>query len=71
MDTEAEYNFIKSADFYFTDVEDYYLGGTTNEQWTNRKFTDYIPNDSGKSIYHTKINDKLMLTLKTMGLLWF
>ena len=44
MDNEAEYKFIKFADYYLTDAEDYYVGGTTNKKETF-KFKDYIPND--------------------------
>ena len=47
MDTEVEFNFIQSADYYLTNVEDFYLGGTTDKEWTNQNYTDYIPNNSG------------------------
>ena len=49
MDNEAEYKFLKFADSYFTDTEDYYLGGTTNA-FETQNFKDYIPNNSGKLI---------------------
>ena len=48
MNTEAEYNFIRSADYYLTDVHGYYLGGTTNVEWTYENYNDYIPNNSGQ-----------------------
>ena len=64
MDTEEEYNFIRSADFYLDNGRPYYLSGTTNKGYTAQNYSDYIPNDSGKSIYHTNINEKKCLYWK-------
>ena len=64
MNTEAEYNFIRAADFYLTDVLDYYLGGTTNVEWTYENYNDYIPNDSGLStLSHKKSEEACILIL--------
>ena len=52
MDTEEEYNFIRKTDIHLIDVHDYYLGGTTNREWTYQNYNDYIPNDSGAQISH-------------------
>ena len=53
---QAEYNFIRAAGFSLTDIEDYYLGGTTNEDCTYENYNDYIPNDSGQwNFYFQKL----------------
>ena len=52
MDTGEDYNFIRNTDIHLTDVHDYYLGGTTNAEWTYENYNDYIPNNSGAQSSH-------------------
>ena len=52
LETEAEFNFVREADKSINDTNSYWIGGSTNNCCLLEiPYSDYIPDDSGKSAH--------------------